>query len=129
MQQPVGAEQQADEHEGEIAVVVVGRAPIGRAIENAGELVHDLGVERRQAAAELRPAQGGDADLAEKNTARAIRGKLEEQEVEGACQRALGIEHVELGLERTPHVLHHLVDGGDQQIFFGDEIVVDESGG
>jgi len=124
----VGAEQQANEHRCEVGVVGVATLTIGHPIEQSGELAHDLVVEVGEPPAELGPAQGGDADLGEEDAALAIGRKLDEQEVEAADERALGVEHVELGAERRSEVLDDLLDGGDQQVFLGDEVVVHEAG-
>jgi len=70
---------------------------IGKAVEHCSDLGDDLGVERGEALAELRPPYRGDADLCEQDAPVAIGGKLDEEEVETAGERTLGIEHVELG--------------------------------
>ena len=75
---------------------------VGQAVEHRGELGDDLGVQVGQTATELRAAQRDHADLREQHAPRPIRGQLDEQEVETAGERALGIQHVELGAQRRP---------------------------
>lgn len=77
----------------------------------------------------MRPAERRDPDLGEQQPALAIGGELEQEEVEGAPQGALGVEDVQLGHERRTQVLDDLIDGGDQEILFGLEVVVDETRG
>lgn len=123
----VRPEQQTDEQHGEIGVLRVASLAIGKPIEQRGELRDDLGVQRREALAQLRAAERGDANLGEQHAAVAIGGELDEQEVETARERVLGIEDGELGTERAPQILDDLIDGRDQQVFLGDEVVVDET--
>jgi hypothetical protein len=101
---------------------------VGQAIQHRRELADDFGVEIREAAAELRAAERGNADLREKHAARTVGGQLDEEEVETAGQRALGIQHVELGAKRRPQILDDLVDGRDQQVFLRLEVVVHQPG-
>ncbi len=102
---------------------------IGQAIEQCGELVGHVARERGEPASELRTAQRRDADLLKEHVAVAVRRRLEKEKVQGALDRALGIEDVELRLQRSARVVDDLVDGGDQQVFLGLEVVVDEPRG
>jgi len=122
---PIGV---TDEQGREVAVGGALAGAVGQAIEQARELARHLRSQRGDALAELRAAEGGDPDLGEQEAALAVGRKLEQQEVEGARERALGVEDVDLGHERRAEVLHHLVDGGDQEVFLGVEVVVDEAG-
>jgi hypothetical protein len=97
-------------------------------VEERGELRDDLFVERCQTLAQLRAAERRHADLGQQHTAVAIGGVLDEEEVQPAGERALRVEHVELGAERGAGILDDLIDGRDQEVFFRDEIVVDEPG-
>lgn len=67
-----------------------------------------------------------DADLLEEDAAVAVGRHLEKQEVEPARERALRIEYVELRLDGIPCVLDDLIDGRDQEVFLGTEVVVHE---
>jgi hypothetical protein len=100
---------------------------IGETIEEADELRHDLRVEICDATSQLRPAQRRETDLREEHAAFALGRHLDEQEVQRASERALGIEDVELGLERGTKLVDDLVDGRDQERFLRREVVVDES--
>ena len=121
--------QDADQQHRELGVLGAAPLTIGEPLEHGGQLVDDLGVERREALAELRPAEGGHADLGEQHAAIALGGQLDEEEVEATRERALGIEHLQLGAERRAETFDHLIDGRNQQIFLRDEVVVDEAGG
>lgn len=124
----VGTEQQTNEHPGEIGVLRVAIAAVGEVIEKRRELGDDLLVQGGQTLAQLRAAKCRDADLGEQHTAVAVRRILDEEEVEPAGERALGIEDVELRAERRPGVFHHLIDRRDQEVFLRVEIVVHEPG-
>ena len=124
----IRSEQQTNEHPGEVGVLGVALATIGQVVEHRRELGHDLFVQRRQTLAQLRAAEGRDADLREEHAAVPIGGVLDEEEVQPARERALGIEDVELGAERRTRVLDDLIDGRDQEVLFRDEIVVHEPG-
>lgn len=97
-------------------------------VEKRRELCDDFLVQGCQTLAQLRAAECRDADLGQQDAAVAVGGILDEEEVESARERALGIEHVELGAERGAGVLDDLIDGRDQQIFLRDEVVVHEPG-
>ena len=125
----VRPEEQADQHQGQIGIFGVTTATIGQPVEQTGQLGHDLGVQSGEAAAQLRAAERGDADLGEQYAAVAVGGELDEQEVEPALEGALRIQDVELGAQRRPQIFDHLVDGGDQQVSLGDEVVVHQAGG
>ena len=99
---------------------------VGKPVEQRGQLLDHLGVERSEASAELRTAERRDADLLEEHAAVAIGGDLEKQEVESALERLLRIEHVELRLDGVARVLDHLIDGRNQQVFLRLEVVMDE---
>ena len=124
----IRSEQQTNEHPGEVGVLGVALATIGQVVEHRRELGDDLFVQRRQTLAQLRTAEGGDADLREEHAAVAIGGVLDEEEVQPAGERALRVEHVELGAERGAGILDDLIDGRDQEVLFRDEIVVHEPG-
>jgi len=123
----VRTEQQANQHGREIGVFGVTALTVGKAVQQRGELGDDLGVERGEAFAELWPAERGDLDLREEHAAVAVGGELDEEEVEAAGERPLGIEDGELGPERRAQVLDDLLDGRDQQVFLRDEVVVHEA--
>ena len=123
-QEAVGAGQQAHQDHRNLGVLLVMLEPIGQTVEQDGELGDDLGVEGGEPAAELRAPQGGDADLGEEHAPDAIGRHLEKEEIEGPAERALGIEHVELGLEGCAQILHHLIDAGDEEVLLGGEVVV-----
>jgi hypothetical protein len=123
-----GAVEKADDKRREIGVLVAATAAVGQTIEQCGELVHHFHVQRGDPPAELRAAQRGDPDLGEQNAALLVRGRLDEEEVERAREGALGVEDVELGLQRGAQVLDDLIDGGDQEVFLGDEIVMHQPG-
>ena len=125
----VRPEQQTNQHHGEIGVLGVAPLTIGQPVEHGGQLRDDLGVQRREAAAQLRPAERRDADLGEQYAARAVGRQLDEEEVETAGERTLGVEDVELGPERRAQILDHLVDSRDQEIFLGHEVMVHQAGG
>ncbi len=101
----------------------------GQAIEHVGELGRHLGVQRGETFAELRAAHGGDADLREEDAAVAVGRQLEEKEIEPARERAFGIEDPELGSQRLGQVAHDLIDGGDQEVFLRNEVVMHEARG
>ena len=61
----VCTEQQTNEHGRELGVVVVSLLALGKAIEHGRKLPHDLGIQCRQALAELWPAERRDGDLRE----------------------------------------------------------------
>lgn len=125
----VCSREEADQQHGELGVIGLPALAIRKPAEHGGQLVDDLGVERSQALPELRTAERGDADLGEEHAAIALGRKLDEEEIEAAGERALGVEHLELGAERRAETLDHLIDGRDQQIFFRDEVVVHEASG
>lgn len=125
----VCTEQQTNEHPGQVGVVGVALPAIGETVEQRRQLGHDLIVQGCQTLAQLRAAKRCDADLGEQDAAVAIGGVLDEEEVEAAREGAFGIEHVELGAERRPGIFDDLIDGGDQEVFLRDEIVMDEAGG
>ena len=125
----VRAEQQTNEHAGEVGILGVSLATVGKVIEKGRELGDDLLVQGCQTLAQLRAAQGGDADLGEQHAAVAIGGILDEEKVEAARERPFGIEHVELGTERRSRVLDDLIDRRDQEILFRHEVVVHEARG
>jgi len=125
----VGAVQETNDHSREIDVVVVTARPVGQPIEQRGELCDHVGGQVREPSSQLRTAQRRDADLGEEDAARAVRRELEKEEVERALEGALRIEDVELGFDRPARVVDDLVDGGDEQVFLGLEVVVDEAGG
>jgi hypothetical protein len=120
---------QTDEQHREVGVLGVPTGAFGKPADHRGELGDDLGVQRGEPLAELRPAERRDTDFGEEHAPRTVGGKLEKQEVEPPCQRVLGIEDAELGHERRAQVFDHLIDGGDQQVFLRHEVVVNESGG
>ncbi len=122
----VGAVQETNDHSREIDVVVVTARPVGQPIEQRGELRDHVGGQVREPSSQLRTAQRRDADLGEENAARAVRRDLEKEEVERALEGALRIEDVELGLQRPARIVDDLVDGGDEQVFLGLEVVMDE---
>ena len=97
-------------------------------VEERGELRDDLLVECCQTLAQLRAAESRDADLGQQHAAVAVGGVLDEEEVEPAGERALGVEHVELGTERGAGLLDDVIDRRDQKVFLRDEIVVHEPG-
>ncbi len=66
--------QDADQQHCEFGVLGVPTLTFGEPIEHGGQLVDDLGIERRQPLAELRPAERGDADLGEQHAAVALGG-------------------------------------------------------
>jgi hypothetical protein len=121
-------ETQTDQDHRQVGVLRVPTLAVGQAVEQGGELGDDLGVEIGEPPAELRTAERGHADLGEQHAARAVGRQLDEEEIEPARQRALGIEHVELGAERRADLLDDLVDGRDQKVFLGLEVVVHEPG-
>lgn len=123
----IGPEQQTDEHGGEIDVGLAPSGAIGKAIEQGGQLLDHVRVQRREPAAELWPAQRRDADLLEEHATVAIGGDLEEEEVEATRERPLRIEDVELRPDRASRVLDELIDGRDQQGFLRLEVVMDEA--
>ncbi len=125
----IRAEQQTNEHAGEVGVLGVTIAAFGKAIEQRRELRHDLVVQGCQTLAQLRAPERRDADLREEHAALAVGGVLDEEEVQPARERALGVEDVELGAERRARVLDDLIDGRDQEIFLRDEVVMHEPGG
>ncbi len=125
----VRTEQQTNEHRSELDVVGVPFLTLGKAIEHGGQLRHDLGIQGRQALAELRPAERRDADLGEEDAAVAVGGELDEEEVETAGERAFRVHHAQLRAERLAQGLHDHVDGRDQEVFLRDEVVVHEAGG
>jgi hypothetical protein len=90
----VRSRQQTDQKDCEVFVLGVPAVTVGKPVEHCGDLADDLGVERGESFAELRPAERGDADLREQDAAVAIRGELDEEEVEPARQRLLRIENV-----------------------------------
>lgn len=99
---------------------------LGQAVEHVGQLGCDLGVERGETLPELRSSDGGDTDLGEEDAAVAVGRQLEEEEVQAAGERVLGIEDPELRPQRLGQVVHDLIDGRDQEVFLRDEIVVHE---
>jgi hypothetical protein len=100
---------------------------VGQSAEQRRQLGDDLGVQVGEAAAQLRTAERGDADLGEEYAALTVGWQLDEEEVETAGERALGIEHVEQGPERRPLILDDLFDGRDQEVFLRLEVVVHEA--
>lgn len=100
---------------------------VGQSVEQRRQLGDDLGVQIGEAAPQLRATERRHADLGEQHAAVTVGGQLDEEEVETAGERALGIEHVELGAERRPQILDDLIDGRDQQVFLRLEIVVHET--
>jgi hypothetical protein len=124
----IRSEQQTNEHPGEVGVLGVALATIGQVVEHRSELGHDLFVQRRQTLAQLRATEGRDADLREEHAAVPIGGVLDEEEIQSARERALGVEHVELGAERRACVLDDLIDGCDQEVLLRDEVMVHEPG-
>jgi hypothetical protein len=129
LQQLVGAGEEADQQEGEVGVLLVPRGAVGQAVEEGGQLAHDLGVQRGQPLAQLRAAQGRDADFEEEQVLLAVGGDLEEEVVERPRQRALGVEDGDLRHQGLALGLDDLIDGGDQELLLGVEVVVDEPGG
>lgn len=119
-------EQQTGEDGRQLGVLGAAAAAVGQAIEHRRQLADDLGVERGDALAQLGPPERGDADLGEEHAARALGRELDEEEVEAAGERALGVEYVQLRFERGAQVLDHLIDGGDQEVFLGLEVMVHE---
>ena len=122
----IRAKQETNEHAGEVGVLGVPLATIRKLIEQRRQLGHDLLVQGRQPLPQLRAAERRDADLGEQHAAIAVGRILDEQEVQAARERALGIEDVELGAERRPRVLDDLIDGRDQEVFLGHEVMVHE---
>jgi hypothetical protein len=122
---PVGV---TDEQGREVAIFGAPSGAVGQALEQGGQLRDQLGVQLRNALPELRASQRRDPDLGEQQTALAVGAELEQEEIEGAGERTLGVEDVQLGHERGAEVFDHLIDGGDQQIFLGVEVVVDQTG-
>ena len=122
----VRPERETDQHQRQVGVFGVATLAIGQPIEQRRQLRHDLAVEIGEAPAQLRAAQRRDADLGEQHAARAVGGQLDEEEVEPAGECALGIEHVELGAQRRPHLFDHLIDRRDQEVLLGLEVVVHE---
>jgi len=125
----VGSVEQAEQHRRELGIGVVVAGAIGQPLEQRRQLLGHVGGERGEAAAQLRAPQCGDADLLEQDAAVAVGRDLEEEEVERPLERALGIEDVELRFQRPARVLDDLVDGVDQQVFLGGEVVMNETGG
>lgn len=97
-------------------------------VEERGDLRDDLLVQGCQTLAQLRATERRDADLGQQHAAIAVGGILDEEEVEPTRERALRVEHVELGAERSAGVLDDLIDGRDQEIFLRNEVVVHEPG-
>ena len=58
-------EQQTNQHHGEIAVLGVTTLTIGKSVQQGGQFRYDLGVQCREAPAQLRPPERRDADLGE----------------------------------------------------------------
>ena len=125
----VCAEQQTNQHRGELGVLGVPVLAVRQPIEQPSQLGHDFFVQGGEPLAKLRPPERGDPDLREENAAFAVGGILDEQEIEPAHERAFGIEHVELCTEGRTQILHDLLDSRDQEVFLRYEVVVDESGG
>ena len=123
----VRAVRQTDQDHRQVRVLRVSTLAIGQPIEQRRQLADDLGVEVGEPPAQLWSAQRGDADFGEQHAAHAIGGQLDEEEVETARQRALRVEHVELGAQRRAEVLDDLIDGGDQEVLLRVEVVVDEA--
>lgn len=128
MPDDVRSRDEADEQHRELGVFGVAVLAVRQPIEHRGELGGDLQIECRESLAELRPAERGDPDLGEQHAAVAVGRHLDEEKVEPAGERALGIEHLQLFAERRAQVFDDLVDGRDQQIFFGHEVVMHEPG-
>lgn len=123
----VCAEQQTNQHRREVGVLSVAVLAIGKPVEQPRQLGHDFLVQSGESLAKLRSPERGDPDLREENAALAVGGIFDEQEVEPARERALGIEHVELCTERRTQILDDLLHGRDQQIFLRYEVMMDES--
>ena len=123
----IGTKLQTDEHRGEVGVFGVPSLTLRKAVEHVGQLGHDLGVERGQTFAQLRPAERRHADLGEDDAAVAVGGELDEEEVEAARERVFRVEQPELRPERFGQVAHDLVDGRDEQILFRHEVVMNEA--
>jgi len=124
----VGADDEARDQHGELGVLRVPVLAIGQAADERAQLGEHFRVERGDAAAQLRAAERGGADLREQDAPHALGRHLEKEEVERAREGALGIEDVELRFERRLQILDDLIDGRDQQRFLGHEVVVDEAG-
>jgi hypothetical protein len=122
---PVGV---TDEQGRKVAILGAPARAIGKSLEQGSKLGDHLLVQLGDALAKLWPPHRGDPDLGKEEHSLAVGTELEQQEVEGTGERTLGVEHVQLGQQRCAQILDHLIDGREEEVFLGVEVVVNQAG-